>query len=639
MTRQLVRIAACALLLCAAGETAARADERILAYHSDIEIHPDSTVTVTESIRVRAEGAEIKRGIYRDFPTRYRDRNGKRVRVGFSILSVKRNGEDEPHHVERINNGQRVKIGSKNVFIPPGVYTYEIAYRTTRQIGFFDKHDELYWNVTGTDWSFPIDRASARVVMPEGIDPRDIRVEGYTGPQGSKATDLESSVEADGAAHFVTTKMLGAKSGLTIVVMWPKGHVRQQTAAEELKFTLLNDSTFLVAFSGLALMLIYYAGAWVLVGRDPEKGTIIPRFVPPGKTSPAAARYIMRMGYDQRCFAAALINLAVRRYVTLEEEDGQFTVHKLNTEGGKISQGEQKVFSKLLGHRSTLTLKQAYNSTIRGAVEGLETALKGEHAKENFRTNGLYLIPGFVVAILTLVAVVIAAGAPELGFLALWLSIWTLGVVGLLTQVVNQWRQVLTGANVVRIGGAIFISLFALPFVAAEIFVGYIFARSSSIPTVLTLLMMGPFTCWFHHLLKAPTRGGRKLMDALEGFKQYLSVAEEDRLAALHPPEKTPELFEAYLPYALALDVEQEWSERFADVLAGAGREQGGEGYSPAWYSSRSGFTTPAALAGSIGNSLSSAVASSSTAPGSSSGGGGGGSSGGGGGGGGGGGW
>ena len=126
-------------------------------------------------------------------------------------------------------------------------------------------------------------------------------------------------------------------------------------------------------------------------------------------------------------------------------------------------------------------------------------------------------------------------------------------------------------------------------------------------------------------------------MDRIEGFKMYLSTAEEHRLEKLHPPEKTPELFEKYLPYALALEVDQEWSEKFAGVLQRAATDQG---YSPGWYHGRHWDSMhTGSFASGLGSSLSSAISSSSTAPGSSSGFGGGGSSGGGGGGGGGGGW
>ena len=137
--------------------------------------------------------------------------------------------------------------------------------------------------------------------------------------------------------------------------------------------------------------------------------------------------------------------------------------------------------------------------------------------------------------------------------------------------------------------------------------------------------------------LKAPSVAGRKAMDDIEGFRLYLGTAEEERLNAMNSPEKTPELFERFLPYAVALDVQNAWAKRFAGVLAAAGTA------AAAWYVGNQNWSNdPVSFADHLGSDLSSTISSASTAPGSSNGGGGssgGGSSGGGGGGGGGSGW
>jgi uncharacterized membrane protein len=132
------------------------------------------------------------------------------------------------------------------------------------------------------------------------------------------------------------------------------------------------------------------------------------------------------------------------------------------------------------------------------------------------------------------------------------------------------------------------------------------------------------------------------VLDQIEGFRMFLSATEQDRMNRMSPVAQTPEVFERFLPYALALDVEHAWAEQFAGVLGSSAQgPSGGYGYTPAWYHG-SGFSQLGAtgFASSFGGSLAGAISSSSTAPGSSGGGGGGGGgSGGGGGGGGGGGW
>lgn len=168
----------------------ARQRERILSFHSDIRVMPDSSMEVKESITVRAAKARIKRGIYRDFPTRYRDRLGNGVTVGFDVVAVTRDGKKEPCHTQSISNGMRVYIGEESVFLDPGEYTYILTYRTSRQIGFFEDYDELYWNVTGNGWEFPINSASAEIHLPEGAHIQ--KHAAYTGPQGASGKDFSA---------------------------------------------------------------------------------------------------------------------------------------------------------------------------------------------------------------------------------------------------------------------------------------------------------------------------------------------------------------------------------------------------------------------------------------------------------------
>ncbi|HEX5689443.1 MAG TPA: DUF2207 domain-containing protein, partial [Roseiflexaceae bacterium] len=137
----------------------AAADERIRRYDSVVTVQADGALDVTETIVVTAEGGQIRRGIYRDFPTRYNDRYGNRVAVDLDVVSVERNGRPEPWFIERKNNGVRINTGNDDFLPVPAEHTFTLRYRTTRQLGFFADHDELYWNAIGTGWAFPIDSA------------------------------------------------------------------------------------------------------------------------------------------------------------------------------------------------------------------------------------------------------------------------------------------------------------------------------------------------------------------------------------------------------------------------------------------------------------------------------------------------
>jgi len=631
-------VAALALVsgLLAAGP--ARAEERILSYHSDITVQADGSMLVDEAIRVRAEGRNIRRGIYRDFPTRYKDRLGQRYRVAFDVISVRRDGKAEPWHTEEKSNGVRVYAGSSNVFLKPGEYTYNIGYRTDRQLGFFDDHDELYWNVTGNGWAFAIDHASAAVHLPGGVPADSVRVEAYTGPQGAKGGDYRAWVDESGVAHFETTSELGGYEGLTIVVSWPKGYVHEPTQSEKLGYVLRDNISILAGLVGIGLLLLYYYIVWLRVGRDPETGVIFPHYTPPEGFTPAAVRFIRRMGYDHKTFATAVVNLAVKGQVTIDEEkSGTYTLTRTDKGGKDFAPGESALLKKLFASSSSIKLSKTNHARISSAIKAHKRALKLNYEKAYFLTNRSWLIPGAVWTLLMVLAGVAlspSSEAPAAFFMMIWLIPWTIGVSAVVKTAIASWR----GAEGLGRVGALIMTIVALPFVAGMVGGAMAFAYFTSITLTLILLAALAVNYVFYEWLKAPTLAGRRLLDKIDGFGLYLGVAEKDEIARQGAPQETADLFEAYLPYALAMDLENEWAERFAGLFADM-RERG-ETHQPVWYHGRHWNTSNLqGFTGAIGSSLSSAVSSSSTAPGSSSGGGGGGSSGGGGGGGGGGGW
>lgn len=615
----------------------ALADERILSFHSEIDVFADGALQVTETIRVRAEGKEIKRGIYRDFPTDYRDRFGNRVRVDFTVTGVTRDGATEAWHTAAQGDGVRVYLGRKEVYLPSGEYSYALTYRTSRQLGFFDDHDELYWNVTGNDWVFPIDAVECTVRLHAGVPPAELAAEAYTGPRGARGRDYQAGIAADGTVRFLSTRPFSSREGLTIVVSWPKGYVAEPTRQQEVSWLLSDNRIWFVGLAGLGLLLGYYLFAWILVGRDPEEGVIITRYDPPSGVSPAAARFVRKMGYDHKTFVSALVSLAVRGAIEIHEEDGDFTLTRTGGTPESLAAGEKVLLNTLLGSGS-LHLSQIQHEKIRGALKAHEAALKLNHEKLYFVSNRKWLFPGLAGSMALFAALAFSIENPDALatgiFLSFWLTIWSVGVYALVNRAWLAWR---IADSILRVIGALLVTLFALPFVGAEVAVLWILGTrvSPALPVMIGAVI--GINILFHYLLKAPTRAGRQLLDQIEGFRQYLEVAEKDEMNFRNPPEKTPQLFERFLPYALALDVEQQWSERFAAAFA---RLPGETPYQPAWYHGSHWVAgTPGSFAGNLGSTLGSAVAASSTAPGSSSGSGGGGSSGGGGGGGGGGGW
>ncbi len=622
-----------------AGADTAWAEERILSFRSDITVNTDSSLLVREEISVNAEGQNIRRGIFRDFPTEYRGSDGRRVRVGFEVTEVLRNGSPENYSIESITNGKRIRIGNADRFLPNGTHTYTITYHTTRQLGYFEDFDELYWNVTGNGWQFTIDQAVANVTLPAGATFLD--TEAYTGGQGAKGKSFQVMPGGSGRLSIRTTSPLAPYEGLTIAASWPKGFVEEPSATDETWFFISDNAPLAVAGGGFFLVLAHYLWTWHLFGRDPARGTIIPRFSPPNGFSPAASRFVRHMGYDRTAFAAALINMAVKGYLKITERDEAFALTRLTQDEGTLSNGEKRIAKALFGYKETIELEQKNHKKVMKAISTLKEGLEREFQTKYFETNAKYFFIGMgATAVIAFVMALVSSAPAENLFMVFWLSIWSIGTVLLAGQVANRWRTVFSGPGSTggKVWSALGMTLFGLPFFIGEILALGFIGMSVSFAAVGFVAAMIGLNALFFYLLKAPTYAGARIHDELDGFKMYLETAEKDRLEAMYPPTMTPELFEKFLPYALALGVEQQWSESFSNALPTM--DEKSATYSPRWYSG-SGWNKFGAsnFASSLGSSIATAAVASSTAPGSSSGSSGGGFSGGGGGGGGGGGW
>lgn len=553
----------------------ASAQERIRAYDVDVDVRADGSLDVTERITVHAEGQQIRRGIYRDFPTRYRDRYGNRVRVALDVLGVERDGNPEPWFTERMSNGVRINTGNDDFLPVPADYTYTLRYRTTRQLGFFDNHDELYWNAIGTGWIFPIESSTVNVRLPAAVPINRMSAEAYTGPQGAKGANYVADLTRPGVATYRLTQPLGPNEGFTTVLQFPKGLIAAPTEGDRARWFLADNRGVLVGLLGLMLLILFCVREWRRVGRDPKKRAIFARYEPPVDKTAAGLRFVQRMGYDTRCFSAEVLALAVGGHLRINRDKkflkDSWRLERNGAASSRASTGDSVLLSLLFPDgRKTLELKNTNASIVSAAQDTHKKELDREFHPRYFQRNARSVL------IATAIALVAAAAA-----------FFTSGGFGI--------------PLIIAIAAAM----------------------------LVTLIVFG-------RVVRAPTKEGRELMDEIEGLKLYLSVAERDELASMRGPGQPPMLdagrYEALLPYAVALEVEEAWTEKFTAAVGAAAAAEAASRMS--WYSGRGPITNLGDFSRSMGSSLSSQISSAATPPGSSSGGGGGGSSGGGGGGG-----
>lgn len=542
-------------------------EEKITSFHSDITVAESGSLTVRETIQIYAAGDIFKRGITRALPLTRRDIDNNRIGVDYIIREVLVDGKPVNYFTEKEGGDLVVYVGERDRYLSPGNYRYEILYETAGQIGFFDDYDELSWNVNGLSGK-TMDSVGAVVRLPAGADV--ISSHCYTGRQGSGDSNCTTETDEVGTL-VVQANNLPSNEMLTLSVGFTKGIVTQPPEQLPRTFTWFERKG-LVLLSSLFLVFLfaYYIYTWRRYGVDPPKPVVIPQFSPPDGLSPASVGMLYKGHYLDDFVTASIVNLSVKGFIRIDEvvekgglfglrSDKRYALARLKEADDKLPAEEQIVMRSLFRKTESVTLTGKYDETIAMMMRDYHKSLKKQHGSvlNEGRNLKFHLVP--------------------------WLAFIAYFIV------------------MVR-----FVTDDLLQFTAN---------RNALVATLLLGLVSYLLYAW---LIVRP--GERKLhyRSAVEGLKMYLDVAEEKQLQFFNPPEVTPALFEQLLPYAIALDMEKVWGDKFEKAFLSSALEP--ESYRPAWYGGR--YVNAALFGHALNSTLSNTLSHAAMQPQSSSGGG-----------------
>jgi Predicted membrane protein (DUF2207) len=554
---------ALALLLQSATPVVAERTLVIRSLDATIDVSADGSIVVEEHIVPLFTGSW--NGIFRRIPVEYRTPQGLNYTLGLDIESVTdEEGRDLKYDISRERQYRKLRI-----WIPGATDTTKrvrLRYRVANGLRFFDEHDELYWNVTGDEWEVPIESTSARVRLPEGAT--GVRAVAFRGARGS-TEQAAVRIETEGV-RVETTRPLAFREGLTIVVGWNPGVVHRPTAVERAASAVYSNLPLaippLVFFGMLRL--------WRARGRDPELASIATQYEPPDQMTPAELGTLIDGKPDMRDITATIVDLAVRGFVHITEtetehlfglyssKDYTFELKKQPGEWGALKSHERDMLKAMFGSKASVSLSDLKNKFYKH-LPGLKNDLYGMLVRQGF-----YSGRPDRVRMLYIVAGIVAG----------------VGLVVLSSTVMNRFGMQPVAGVVAGILSALIIILFG----------------------------------WF---MPSRTIRGTRELEKVRGFEEFLTRVESDRMDRTI---KTPEMFERFLPYAMALGVADNWAKAFDGIY----KEP------PQWYTGPGGVHTfqPSRFTSSLGAMSTQAATAMASAPRSSggSGFGGGGSSGGG---------
>ena len=483
---------------------------RILKFDSEVTVTPDSKVDVTENITFQFRGGPWH-GVYRTIPVEYVGPSGLNYSLFLDVRSITdSNGSKLRYETSRVGQNRKLKI-----FVPDAdnsTQTIVIEYVVSDALRFFDEYDEFYWNVTGDEWEIPIDAASAHIVLPPGAS--GIRANAFTGSFRSKGREATAEVAGTGV-DVATTAPLGIHEGLTVAVAFDKGAVHEPTAAD--KFSLYLRSNWAFFLPIVAFFLMFWL--WWTKGRDPRLRPITAQYEPPDKLTPGEVGTLVDNSADMRDITATIVDLAVRGYLVIEEQQKD---HMLG-----LTHSKEYVFHLKKSQAEWNTLQPHEQALLSGLFS---SGNAGDSVSLSELHNRFYTsLPGIRSDIF---ASLVGRGyyrrrpdSVRSGYLGF----------GVVAGILLVWG----GSAIARNMG-----MAPMSFVASGI-------------------LTGAIICGFGWFMPAHTQTGARALESVLGFEDFLNHVEADRF---NRTIKTPEMFEKFLPFAMALGVEKNWSNAFKNI-------------------------------------------------------------------------
>jgi len=479
---------------------------RVTDFQDSITIGGDGSALIRERITLAFVGEW--HGIHRFIPIEYPGPSGTNYTLFFDLISITDETGAKLKYESSRANGQR----DFKIYIPNAVdatRTVEIDYLVKNGIRYFEDHDEFYWNVTGNDWSVPIDHASASVRFPDSAA-GSLRAQAFTGVYGS--TERAATFQVDGAhVEFETTNPLPMRGGMTIDIYIPKEILKEPSSLLRFGWFVGSNPVVFLPFVTFGFMFVL----WWFKGRDPDPGmSVAPMYEPPKGMSPAEAGTLIDDTIHPRDITSTLVDLAVRGYLKIEEtvekglifhhKDYIFHLLKPRDKWGPDLQPHERVMLENVfssGEQTRLSdLKNRFYTALPVIRQDIMSELK---------KKGMYLLDpesanGYsIVAAIGIVAVF--GFMQYLGWADFFSSAWLLAI-SLVVSALVWW----------------------------------LFAR----------------------VMTAKTLQGARTRVAILGFQEFMNRVDADRLKRM-----PPDTFEKYLPFAMAFGVEHNWAQAFAGII------------------------------------------------------------------------
>ena len=498
-------------------------------YTVKLDVNDKNVIEVEEDIAINFYEAG-HHGIYKFTPEwlKYTSKNGKTISRKAVLTNYRAESpydsisgsETYQYSLDVVKDKPRIKIGSSYTTLPIGVKNYVIKY--TYDMGFdpYEGYDEFIFHAYGDFWGTDINNASIVVTMPTSIEGKTV----HFFMDKKRKYDVTDSVDYTIEGNTLVAKFNAEKYSNNRKKGYPESLSKSLTVDIELPENYFANGTFNYGNGSLGCIIVclFLMGImfilWLIFGKDYHKGVKVINYMPPRDLSSAELGYIASNNYSSKLVTSLIVELAAKKMISIKDKDGTIYI-----KGTKPDKKDENYKKKLEEYEKKVSELNPYEKMVLDELisDSKEFSLK-EH--KTFYT-----------------------------------------VFSKIDDKLNkEYRWVINE----RVGIVLkYIGFFITCIAAIFMFTAYSTLEDLN-PAKYYLYYVGfgsVFVTFFLSLIMTrKTKYGETLIAEVNGFKEFLTMVEKDKLETL--VEDMPDYFYRILPYTYVLNISKKWISKFEDI-------------------------------------------------------------------------